>query len=97
MKHKFRQVIDKDKRYKLKPSKINTNSKDLKDIGIGDKKKIQKKRQSRSVSSNRNNSIEDWYILPEIWQAKVIIYDAHINHGSHLKVESIYNDILRAG
>ena len=48
-------------------------------------------------SSNRKNSIEDWYILPEVWQAKEIIYDAHIKHGSHLKVEPTYNEILRAG
>ena len=43
------------------------------------------------------NSIDDWYILPEVWQAKEIIYDAHIKHGSHLKVEPTYNEILRAG
>ena len=43
------------------------------------------------------NSIEDWYILPEVWQAKEIIYDAHIKHGPHLKVEPTYNEILRAG
>ena len=43
------------------------------------------------------NSIEDWYILPEVWQAKEIIYGTHIKHGSHLKVEPTYNEILRAG
>ena len=43
------------------------------------------------------NSIEHWYILSEVWQAKEIIYYAHINHGSHLKVEPTYNEILRAG
>ena len=30
-------------------------------------------------------------------QAKEIIYDAHIKHGSYLKVEPTYNEILRAG
>ena len=59
--------------------------------------KERKKWRSRSVSSNRKNRIEGWYILPEVWQAKEIIYDAHIKHDSHLKVESTYNEILRAG
>ena len=59
--------------------------------------KKEKKRRSRSVSSNRKNSIEDWYILPEVWQAKEIIYDAHVKYGSHLKVKPTYNEILRAG
>ena len=43
------------------------------------------------------NIIEDWYILPEVCQAKEIKYDAHIKHGYHLKVEPTYNKILRAG
>ena len=43
------------------------------------------------------NSIEDWYILLEVWQANEIIYDDHIKHGSHYKVEPTYNEILRAG
>ena len=100
MKRGFRQIIDKDKRYKLMPSKVNRNSNDLLRNWNWRQEKIQKKekkRRSRSVSSNRKNSIEDWYILSEVWQAKEIICDAHIKHGSHFKVESTYNEILRAG
>ena len=55
------------------------------------------KRRPRSVSSNKKKSIENWYILHEVWQAKEIIYDAHIKHSSHLKVEPTYDEILRAG
>ena len=89
----FRKIIDKDKRCKLMPSKVNKNSNDLLRNWNWKQEKIQKKRRSRSVSSNIKNSIEDWYILPEVWQAKEIIYDAHIKHGSHLKVELTYNEI----
>ena len=80
------------------PSKVNRNSNDLLRNWNLRQEKIQKKRRSRSVSSNRKKiAIEDWYILPEVWQAKEIIYDAHIKQGSHLKVEPTYNEILRAG
>ena len=58
-------------------------------------RKERKEKTIKIVSSNRTNSIEDWYILPEVWQTKEIIYDSHIKHGSHIKVEPTYNEILQ--
>ena len=81
------------------PSKVNKSSIDLLRNWNWRQEKIQKKEKKtiKKCKSNRKNSIEDCYILPEVWQAKEIIYDAHIKHGSHLKVEQTYNDIFRAG
>ena len=82
---------------KLMSYKINRNSNDY------NKKKMETRKTpttnkwwSKSVSSNRKNSIEGWYILPEVWQAIKIKYDAHIKHGFHLKFDLTNNDILRA-
>ena len=50
--------------------------------------KKQNKRKLRSQSSKRKTVLEDWYIIPEVCEAKELIYNAHTSHGSHLKVDS---------
>ena len=32
-----------------------------------------------------------------MWQAQEVIYNAHTKHGSHLKVNPTFNEILKAG
>ena len=49
------------------------------------------------MSCNRENNIEDWHILLVVRQAKEIIYEAHLKHGSKIKVEPTYNKILKRG
>ena len=63
-------------------------------IGIGIKRKY---KQSKSVAPKRKSIIEDWYIIPEVWRAYEIIYEAHTKHGSHLKIDPTYREVLNAG
>ena len=44
---------------------------------------------------NNDSGIEDWYIIPEVWKAQEIIYEAHTKHGSHLKVETTCKEVLK--
>ena len=46
---------------------------------------------------NNDSGIEDLYIIPEVLKEQEIIYEAHTKHDSHLKVESTYKEILKAG
>ena len=55
------------------------------------------KKKSKSVSPKRKSIIEDWYIIPEVWRAYEIIYKAHTKHGSHLKIDPTYREVLNAG
>ena len=45
---------------------------------------------------NNDSRIEDWYIISEVWKAQEIIYEAQKKHVLHLKVKSIYKEILKA-
>ena len=44
---------------------------------------------------NNYSGIDDWYIILEVWKVQEIIYEAHTNHGSYLKVEPTYKEILK--
>ena len=55
------------------------------------------KENQKSISPKRNEVIEEWLIIPEVWQAQEVIYNAHTKHGSHLKVDPTFNEILKAG
>ena len=55
------------------------------------------KRKSKSISPKWNEVIEEWLIIPEVWKAQEVIYNAHTKHGSHLKVNPTLNEILKAG
>ena len=46
---------------------------------------------------SNDSGIKDWYIIPEVWKAQKIIYEAQTKHGSHLKVDPTYKEILKAG
>ena len=46
---------------------------------------------------SNDSGIIDWYIIPEVWKAQEIIYEAHTKHGSHLKVDPTYKEILKTG
>ena len=60
-------------------------------------KDIKKERKFRSQSPKRKTVLEDWYIIPEVWEAKELIYNAHTSHRSHLKVDPTYKEVLKAG
>ena len=53
------------------------------------------KRRSKSVSPKRKSILEDWYIIPEVWIAYEIIYEAYTKHGSHLKIDPTYREAER--
>ena len=36
-------------------------------------------------------------VIPEVWETKELIYNAHTSHGSHLKVNPTYKEVLKAG
>ena len=86
-KHNFREIVRKNQRYKL----VSTEKIKLLYRNWNwhlEKKDIKKliKRKSRSQSPKRKTVLEDWYIIPEVCNAKELIYNAHTSHGSHLKV-----------
>ena len=61
------------------------------------RKNARERKDDQEVYFLIKNNIEDRYILPEVWQAKEIMYDVHIKHSTHLNVEPNYNEILRTG
>ena len=43
--------------------------------------------KSRSISPKREEAIEEWLEIPEVWQAQGVIYNVHTKNESHLKVD----------
>ena len=37
------------------------------------------------------------YVISKVWEAQEVIYDAHTKHGSHLKLDSTYTEVLKSG
>ena len=44
-------------------------------------------------------SLNHWrlWVIPKVWEAKEIIYNAHTKHRSHLKIDSTYKEVLKSG
>ena len=40
---------------------------------------------------------EEWYIIPRELEAEGIIYQNHIRHGFHLKINPTLNEIKKSG
>ena len=40
---------------------------------------------------------EEWYIIPRELEEEEIIYQNHIKHGSHLKINPTLNEIKKSG
>ena len=59
--------------------------------------KINTKGDQEVYHQNNVSGIEDWHIIPEVWKAQEIIYEAHTKHGSHFKVDPTYKEILKTG
>ena len=55
------------------------------------------RKKSKCISPRRVSVIEDWYIIPKVWEAQEVIYNAHTKHGSHLKIDDTYNEVLKSG
>ena len=54
------------------------------------------KRISKSNLPQRKMILnEEWYIIPRELEEEEIIYQNHIKHGSHLKVNPILNEIKK--
>ena len=100
LKSNFREIVRKNQRNKLVSTEKNEKIKLLYRNWNWhlEKKKIFKKlkRNSRSQSSKRKTVLEDWYIIPEVSEAKELIYNAHTSHGSHLKVDPTYKEVLKS-
>ena len=55
-------------------------------------------RISKSNSPKRKMILnEEWYIIPRELEAEEIIYQNHIKHGSHLKINPTLNEIKKSG
>ena len=100
----FREIIKKDQRYKLVRSSFKGEKQVLaRNWNWNQEKKKQKldkknrKKLSKSISPRRVSVIEDWYIIPKVWEAQEVIYNAYTKHGSHLKIDATYKEVLKSG
>ena len=99
LKSNFREIVRKNQRNKLVSTEKKWKDKAIvQELAPWKKIKIFKKlkRNSRSQSSKRKTVLEDWYIIPEVSEAKELIYNAHTSHGSHLKVDPTYKEVLKS-
>ena len=67
------------------------------ELETGKRTEKKSKRKSQNRDPNSKTVIEDWKIVPEVWQAQEAIYNAHTKHDSHLKVDPTYKEVLKAG